>query len=209
MTHRDPNSHFTDDELRRAMIDPLDLDAARQAHLHSCLHCRRQTDDLTARYRRLGQMAREMAPEPRQAFRVPADHAPGRRWYLKPAMAIGVMGVLVFAITLWRPFTRISPRPTPMVAEKFENDDRLMEEIVALVEDALPEKYRQLAALPGDRSVEDLDAFIDWVVPSPEDTGDGEQSGTSDRENRQGPLARSGSARDFKTSYRVQGQGAA
>ena len=190
MTHHDPNLHLTDDDLLRAMIDPSDLDAARQAHLDSCRHCRRQIEDLSDHYRRLGQMARAMAPEPRRAFRVPADHAPGRRWYLKPAMALGVMGALVFAVTLWRPFTRISPTPTPMVTEKFENDDRLMEEIDALVEDALPEKYRQLAALPGERSVEDLDAFIDWVVPSPEDTDDGEQSGTSERETGQGPVAR-------------------
>ena len=190
MTHHDPDLHLTDDDLLRAMIDPSDLDAARQAHLDSCRHCRRQIEDLSDHYRRLGQMARAMAPEPRRAFRVPADHAPGRRWYLKPAMALGVMGVLVFAVTLWRPFTRISPTPTPMVTEKFENDDQLMEEIDALVEDALPEKYRQLAALPGDRSVEDLDAFIDWVVPSPEDTDDWDQSGTPERESRQGPLAR-------------------
>ena len=76
------------------------------------------------------------------------------------------------------------------MAETFENDDRLMEEIDALVEDALPEKYRQLAALPGERSVEDLDAFIDWVAPSPEDTDDWEQSGTLERETGQGPVAR-------------------
>ena len=190
MTHHDPDLHLTDDEVLRAMIDPSDLGATRQAHLHSCQLCRRQTEALTARYRRLGQMARAMTPEPRQAFRVPADKAPSRRWYFKPAMALGVMGVLVFAVTLWRPFTRISPTPTPMVAEKFENDDRLMEEIDALVEDALPEKYRQLAALPGERSVEDLDAFIDWVVPSPEDTDDREQSGTSERETGRGPVAR-------------------
>jgi hypothetical protein len=190
MTHHDLDLHLTYDDLLRAMIDPSDLDAARQAHLDSCRHCRGQTEELTDRYCRLGQMAREMAPEPRQAFRVPADHAPGRGWYLKPVMALGVIGALVFAVTLWRPFTRISPTPAPMVAEKIENDDQLMEEIDGLVEDALPEKYRQLAALPGDRSVEDLDAFIDWVVPSPEDTDDWEQSGTSERESGQGPLAR-------------------
>ena len=84
-----------------------------------------------------------------------------------------------------------------------------MEEIDALVEDALPEKYRQLAALPGDRSVEDLDAFIDWVVPSPEDTDDWEQSGTSERESPQGPVALSDFAGGFKSADRARGQGAA
>ena len=53
MTHHDPNLHLTDDDLLRAMIDPSDLDAARQAHLDSCRHCRRQIEDLSDQYRRL------------------------------------------------------------------------------------------------------------------------------------------------------------
>ena len=76
-----------------------------------------------------------------------------------------------------------------MVAHNFENDDQLMAEVDALVENALPEKYQQLAALSDDRSVEDLDEFMDWLVPSPDGMDDVEQPATSDRENRQGPIA--------------------
>jgi hypothetical protein len=191
MTHHNPNSHFTDEELLRAMVDPSDLAPTRQAHLKSCLHCQRQTRDLTDSYRRLGQMAREMAPEPQKSFRLPAHDAPLRRWYFKPVMALGVLGALVFAVTLWMP--RFSRTPTPMVAHNFENDDQLMAEVDALVENALPEKYQQLAALSDDRSVEDLDEFMDWLVPSPDGMDDVEQPATSDRENRQGPIARSDS----------------
>ena len=207
MTHYNPDSHYTDDELLRAVIDPSDLDPTRQAHLKSCLHCQRQTKDLTDRYSRLGQTAREMAPEPRKSFRLPVHDAPVARWRFKPVMALGVLGILIFVVTLWVP--RFSQTPTPMVAQNFESDDQLMAEIDALVENALPEKYQQLAALSDDRSVEDLDEFMNWMVPSPEETDDVEQPGTSDRESRQGPFARSDSTSSFKTSDRVRGQGAA
>ena len=189
MRHHDPDIHLTDDELLRAMIDPSDLAPARQAHLASCRQCRRRTEDLTARFSRLGPMARHMAPEPRPGFRVPAHRTPAGRWHLKPAMALAAMGALVFAVTLWAPFDRISRTPAPMVAEKFANDDQLMEAIDTLVEDALPEKYQHLAALPGDRSIEDLDEFMDWMVPSPDEADDGEQPANSGRESRQAPIA--------------------
>jgi hypothetical protein len=192
MTHHSPNVHFSEDELLRATVDLADLDPARQAHLKSCLHCQRQARDLTDRYRRLGQMARQMAPEPRKSFRVPADKAPVRRWHLKPVMALGVLGILIFAVTLWGPhFTRNSQSPTPMVAQQIENDDQLMDEVDTLVEDALPEEYQQVASLSGDRSVEDLDEFMDWMAPPPDEMDDTKQPATSDQQGRQGPLARS------------------
>lgn len=190
MKHHDPKIHLSDDDLLRAMIDPWDLDPGPQAHLESCRRCRRRTEELTRRFHHLGLMARQMAPKPRKSFRVPAQDAPYGRWHLKPAMALGVLGILVFAVTLWGPFTRIYRTPAPMVGPNVGHDDRLLEAIDTLVEDALPGKYRQLAALSDHRSVEDLDAFIDWVAPSPEETDAQEQPSRSGRESRQGPSAR-------------------
>ena len=187
-----PDKHFTDDELLRAMIDLADLDPARQAHFKACLHCQRQTRELSDSYSRLGQMARQMTPQPRKSFRLPADDAPAHRWYFKPALALGALGVLVFAIALWMPrFSRNSQTPTPQVARQFKNDDQLMAEVDALVENALPERYQQLASLSGDRSLEDLDEFMNWMVPAPDETEDLEKPAASDQDGRQGPLARS------------------
>ena len=191
MKHLNPDLHLTCDELLLAVIDPSDLDPTQQAHFKYCRHCRRLTDDLTHRYTRLGQMAKQMAPEPRQAFRVPAHNAPVGRWQFKPGIALGVLGVLIFVFTSWGPeFTRIHRTPTAIVVQHFENDDHLMEEIETLVEDALPVKYQQMAALSDDRSVGYLDELIDWVVPSPESADDLEQPAISDRLSRQESVAR-------------------
>ncbi|MCP3955077.1 MAG: hypothetical protein GY697_23080 [Desulfobacterales bacterium] len=176
MKHSDPDLHLTDDELLRATIDPSDLGPARKAHFESCPHCRRQTEDLAQGYSRLGQMATQMAPKPQKTFRVPAHNAPVSRWYFKPGLALGVSAALVLVFTLWGPrFTPVDPTPTPMVVQKFENDNHLLEEVDMLVENALPEKYQQVAALSDDRSVEDLDEFIDWVVPPIEEINDVDQ----------------------------------
>ena len=191
MKHPDSDLHLTADELLRAMIDPSDLDTARQAHFAACPHCRRQTEDLVQRYSRLGQMATQMAPKPHKAFRVPADKAPFSRWYLKPGLALGLVAALAFVFTWWGPrFTRVDPTPTPKVAQNFEDYDLLMEEMDMLIENALPEKYQQLAALSANRSVEDLDEFIDWVVPLVDEADDLEQPATLDLESRQKPSAR-------------------
>lgn len=190
MTHDDPQLHLSEDEVLRAMIDPSNLDSSRQAHVNACRHCQRQTEALSHRLIRLGQMAKQMTPEPQKSFRLPAHSTPVGRWRLKPAMALGVLGILIFAVVLWGPrFYYMSPSPGPMVVHTVESDDRLLQEIDMLVEDALPEQYQRLAALSDDRSVEDLDALIDWVVPSPGEAEEEESPASSGRDSRQEPLA--------------------
>jgi|GEM_PF-657655 len=192
MKHLNSDLHLSYDELLQAMIDPLDLSPTQQAHFKYCPHCRRRTEDLTDLYTRLGQMAKQMAPKPRRALRVPVHNAPVGRWQFKPGIALGVLGVLIFVFTSWGPeFTRIHQTPTPTVVQNFENDDLLMEEIERLVEDALPVKYQRMAALSDDRSAGYLDELIDWVVPSPESADDFEQPAISDRLSRQESIARS------------------
>lgn len=204
MNHHATDKHLADHEVLRAVIDPSDLGPARQAHLDACRQCRQRTEALTRRYRSLGRVARQMVPEPHRSFRIPAQGAPSGRWYLKPALALGVMGVLVFMVTLWAPVTRLSHPPAPVAVHQFENDAQMMEAIDTLVEDALPEKYQRLAALSDDRSVDDLDAFMEWMVPVPAEAHGLEQPAASGRESRHTPLARPHSTIRIEASYEAQ-----
>ena len=164
MKHRDPDLHLMYDELLRAMTDASDLDPEQQAHFESCHHCRRQAEELSRRYRRLGQMAKQMAPEPSHAFRVPDRHAAIGRWHFKPGVALGVLGVLIFVFTLWWPQpSNHSDVRAPMASWNVEEDARLMAEVDALVNDALPVAYQQVAVVSEPILSKDL---IDWIVPS-------------------------------------------
>jgi hypothetical protein len=168
MKHHNPDSHLTYDELLRSITDASDLDPMQQAHLKSCRHCQRQTEDMIQRYRRLGQMARQMAPKPRQVFRAPDRRASSGRWYFKPGVALGALGVLIFVFTLWWPDPTDHPLPTT-AAWDIEEEARFMAEVDALVNDALPVAYQQVAAVSEPILSKDL---IDWIVPSIDDEDD-------------------------------------
>ena len=103
MKHNNPDTHLTYDELLVAMTDASDLGTQQQAHLATCRHCRRQSEDTAFRYSRLGKMAKQMAPAPSRSFRIPSRQAAIWRWQFKPGVALGVLGVLIFAFTIWWP----------------------------------------------------------------------------------------------------------
>jgi hypothetical protein len=82
-------------------------------------------------------------------------------------MALAVLGVMAFAFTVWwpQPAGRIET-PVPIVSQNMEEDDRLMAEIDALVDDALPRSYQHVAVASEPIFSKDL---IDWIVPSIEE----------------------------------------
>ncbi len=164
MKHNNPDSHLTYDELLIAMTDVSDLGQEQQGHLQACLHCQRQSEALAHRFNRLGNIAKKMAPKPSQPFRVPTRHATIWRWQFRPGVALGVLGVLIFAFTLWWPKpSDYSEQPAPMASYNMEEEAQLMAEVDALVKDALPIVYQKVAVVSEPILSKDL---IDWIVPS-------------------------------------------
>ncbi len=164
MKHNNPDSHLTYDELLIAMTDVSDLGQEQQGHLQACLHCQRQSEALAHRFNRLGNIAKKMAPKPSQPFRVPTRHATIWRWQFRPGVALGVLGVLIFAFTLWWPKpSDYSEQPAPMASYNMEEEAQLMAEVDALVKDALPVVYQKVAV--GSEPILSKD-LIDWIVPS-------------------------------------------
>ena len=165
-----PEQHLVYDDLLRTLADGWELSAEQRLHLKSCPGCQRQAQDLQYRYQRLGQMARDMAPGPSRPFRVPVHHTPGTRWYFKPGVAAGILGVLVFVFTVWWPQpSEYSDTPAPMAAWSIEEERRWMAEVDALVDDALPKAYQQVAVVSEPILSKDL---IDWIVPSIDEDDD-------------------------------------
>ena len=156
--------HLNYDELLKAAVDPQDLVEDHQTHFKHCPQCQHAAQRLEHRYTRLGRLARSMTPEPVQAFRVPQKTRPISRWQSKPALAMGLAGALILFVTLWwSPRFNPSQQTPQMVAESTEQELELMQQVDALVADALPPALQQLASVTESNTSEDL---IEWVLPS-------------------------------------------
>jgi hypothetical protein len=165
------SQHLNEAELLLAVVDAADLAAEQNAHLGACPVCRDAREHLQARFLSLGRTAREQAPAPTRPFRLPPQHAPAARWRFKPLWVAGLAAAMVLAIMLGRSMVpSFSPAPVPTAA-MLEADRRLSEAVDALVADALPVSFQQLASLDADETEVDpqLDEadeeWIDWVVP--------------------------------------------
>lgn len=170
MNPHDPIQHLSHDELLIAAVDHADLDNERQAHLKTCAECRQALTHAKHRLTRLGRMATEMAPKPSRPFRLPEKSAPSVRWMFKPSWAMAFTVIMLLAITIWHPQWLTAPQKEEVAVIDLSDDRRLMEAVDALVSNALPVDYQQLAALSepltlDDADVDDDDDFLDWIVP--------------------------------------------
>lgn len=169
--------HLHYDELLKSVVDPQDLAEDLRRHFEQCPRCRHAAQSLELRYTRLGRMARRMTPEPAQAFRPPQKTRPVSRWQSRPALAMGLAGALLLIVTLWwaPPFN--SSQQTPqMLALNPEQELELMQQVDALVADALPPELQPLASITESNTSEDL---IEWVLPSIDEEGATDPSAAS------------------------------
>ncbi len=163
MLKQRPNDHLSTGQLLQALVDPSDLEAERQAHLKQCPPCRKELERLKQGLGRLGQTARQMAPDPARPFRLPSKPAPAAWWRFNPMWATVAAGVLLVAFTVWWPRALAPPGQVPTVAVR--NPDvavSLFDQVDDLVDDALPPTLQALAAAS---DLDDADDELDWLVP--------------------------------------------
>lgn len=164
-----PNTkqHMTSDEITKAVVDRNDLAAHRRAHLEDCDRCRERVSQFENQLAGMGKMARNMAPAPSKPFRLPQTGIK-RHWQRKPIMAVGFAALMIFAVVVWQP-EPVSPPGAPSVASfDATEDQQLIEDIDAIVENALPETYQELATFDMPDLLDDdiEDDPSDWIVPS-------------------------------------------
>jgi hypothetical protein len=169
MLKQRPNDHLSTGQLLQALVDPSDLEAERQDHLEQCLPCRKELERLKQGFGRLGQTARQMAPAPTRPFRLPSKAAPAAWWRFKPMWATVAAGALLFAFTVWWPHPLAPPAPVPTVAVYHPAaTPYLIDQVDALVDDALPPTLQALAAAS---DLGDAEDDLDLLVPP---VGDGQ-----------------------------------
>lgn len=172
------NQHLDHDELLKALVDKGSLTAKNRDHLAACPTCGEDLKRIGQRFNQIGRTAKNLAPAPAKPFRLPAGQTQSMMRYFKPVWVMGFSAAMLLAIVVWRPDWigkgPTAPTPTATAAA----DRQLMKEVNALVNDALPEAYQQLAYLDDPFSADDTEAdegLLDWVVPPLDDT-DSEES---------------------------------
>ena len=160
--------HLSQEDLLLALVDRNDLDSQQAVHLNECPVCQQKLDRIALRYDRMGKLAAHLAPAPAANIRLPQKVSPASRSRLRPLMAVGAAAAMVLLITtIWpRTHTEIPIQASPPMVI---SDRQLMQEIDALVDNALPPAVQQLAAVATPQFDEDL---INWIVPSIQEDGD-------------------------------------
>jgi hypothetical protein len=175
MLNQRPDEHLSKDELLQALVDMADLTTARQFHLGQCTDCQNDLARLQQSFSRLEKVARQMVPTPSRPFRLPHKAAPQKWWLFRPMWATGVAAAIILVFFLWWPHQLDRSAPVPNVARQHTVvGDSLLDQVDALVDNALPPVVQQLTALS------DMDAsqsIMDWVVP-PIDEMDDDNSWT-------------------------------
>jgi hypothetical protein len=163
------DKHLTEDRIIRAVIDEAQLLRHEKEHLVQCLVCRdektRLEQDLTA----LGDAASRLAPRPRRAVVLPETKGKSPGWltgHHSWALASVVCTVLVLFFLGWNFFVRLPQSRLASVEEEIQKDGQFMAEINDLVENPLPQVYRDIS---GDGYAEMDEDLMDFLVPEVEE----------------------------------------
>ena len=165
MNHNDTQSHITEDELIALLIDENDLPSHRRAHLSSCEQCMREKETFEQQLSGLGQQAESLAPELSGKLRLPAGRikqSANQRYWI-PAFGSALAMVLIVMATWWSGALNFSITPDPVDTHVAESDEDLLMQIGALIDNPLPDAYREIAVMT-DFDIDD--ELMDFIVPS-------------------------------------------
>ena len=168
--------HLTQNDLMKAMISRGDLTDETAAHLSSCPTCKRNLEQITLRYRRLGRLAARLTPKPTRSVRIPTGVSMASNRKTRSLWAIGLTAAVILLLTVYGPHPFVkgpsAPSESPLLSQTTQtslSDQQLLWEVDALIEDALPQSIQQMAAVDIPQFDDDV---INWVVPFIEDMED-------------------------------------
>jgi hypothetical protein len=172
MSKRQQAHHLSQAELLQAVVDTRELPRERRLHLEQCPTCTPALAALQSNLGRLGRRARDLTPAPGRPFRLPDRvRAPWmRRWV--PMWLVGAMAAILLAVSVWAPSWWAWDEAPQVASSTTAADNQLLDDVDALVANALPADYQDLAFLAFPVQAFDMDVdddMLDWVVPSIDD----------------------------------------
>jgi hypothetical protein len=140
--------HPSDNELLAILVDGRGFSEKAYRHVEACPLCSETLKNMEAGFLRMGDVAKKLAPEPSGKPQILPESPRAIRW--KPAFVT----VMALALVVWGAFRMSTPKALPeskvetaMVGPSWE-DDRFMDEITDLSENALPEEFMNLLSEP-------------------------------------------------------------
>jgi len=163
--HNEP--HLEESDILQAVIDNTDLSVLQQQHLVECSQCRSSKQRLEQELARMGQLAERYAPKPQRRITVAEQkvRSPLLNWRL----AFSAAAVAAVILVVWGTFLIRNQQQGSIgnLAQNMVEAERLMTQINALVENALPQVYLDIV---GETNLNLDEDFMDFLIPTPEDT---------------------------------------
>lgn len=160
------DGHLTRDQMVLATVDPNDLPEDRRVHLQTCDRCRQILAEAQASLDRLGSQVRLHTPIPSHPIRI--DHGMKRtrsiRFGLPAGLSAAVVAIMTIAI-IWTTMNgRVATLPeSDSGLDGVAEDSVFMEEVARLVENPLPDRYRNLIGVDTTNLEGD---FMEYIVPT-------------------------------------------
>ena len=144
----DKGYHLEEKQIIMAVVDESDLPLAQQEHLVACPKCRTSKERLEQELAWLSHTAELFAPHPQKQISLSAEKPRSAIGWFGSRRALGVALTAAFVIIVvwWFGLTRITPEGgVGMPAPESWETDSFMTEIGILVENALPQEYRDIS----------------------------------------------------------------
>jgi len=162
--HLDPNEpHLAENEILQAVIDDIDLSDPQKGHLAQCPRCRSQKEQLEHELARLGQLAKRYSPAPQR--RITLVERKERSFFFSRGFVFGAATVAAAVLVILGAFLIRSQQHGNVgnLAKNMVEVERLMTQVNALVENALPPVYLDIV---GETDLNADEDFFDFLIPT-------------------------------------------
>jgi hypothetical protein len=142
------NDHPSEKEMLAILVDGRGFSEKVYRHVEACPLCTESLKNMEAGFLQMGEMAKRFAPEPSRKPQFLSESPGALRWM--PAFA----AAMAITLVVWGSFRMSVPTAPPdtkwetaMVGSTWE-EDRFMDEITDLSENALPQEFMNLLSEP-------------------------------------------------------------
>lgn len=161
--------HLQEERIIWAVVDEKELVPEELQHLRNCPACAMKVAQFQAQLRDFGEKARQAVPPLARPVTLPREKASPVSSHVGWLPFFGAAAMAAFALFFY--FAEVETRPVPQVEQLQSRkivleDEFLMQEISALVEDPLTE---EMHVISGDDGAGFDDDFWDFAVPDNQD----------------------------------------